>query len=131
MLPQNFPFPHSGNIQLFDYFASATIVNGTSGTVVTATMAERFSTAWITLFGHGIDDPVAFELSVWRILVNNHAVRFYDNIRDQLGAFREPMPIAPIPFGPLATISVVVENNTAAPRLYAARLQGFFDYGGK
>jgi len=128
MIPANFPYKHSGNVELFDFYQSSNIANGTSAALISARIATQAQGAWITQLGLGIDNPAAFATSVWQVRVNGVASFYYSNIQDELGPFDDPRDISPIAVPSGAVIDVFVFNNGAAPRLYAARLRGFLDY---
>jgi hypothetical protein len=130
MIPNNFPFPHSGQIEIFDYFESATIANGATGVLINRKISEQVKKAWITQLGLGIDNPAAFQTTVWQVRVSTAPNFYYADIRDELGPFDDPRDIAPIPLFGGQTIDIFVTNNGAAPRLYAGRLRGFLDYAG-
>jgi hypothetical protein len=128
MIPINFAYPRSGNVEQFDYYASLSIAPGVTSDVFRQVVSSNFKRGFITAFGHGIDDPTAFLLSVFSIRVNDVADRYYQNIQDQLAPFSEPREIAPILVRPGDVLSVRVTNNNVASKLYAARIRGFFDF---
>lgn len=128
MIPSNFPYARSANVEAFDFYGSSNIVNAASGDIFSQQLRVGFRQGYLTRFGHGIDDPSAFVGSVFSIRINGIADHYYENIQDQLATFKEPLEIAPILIRPGDRISVFVVNNNAASKLYAARLQGFFDY---
>jgi hypothetical protein len=128
MIPINFSYPRSGNVESFDYYASVNIANGNSGEIVAAQLGAAFKQGYITALGIGIDDPSAFVGSIFSVRVNGNPDRYYQSIQDQLAPFSEPREIAPILIKPNDRITVFVVNNNAASKLYAARLRGFFDF---
>jgi len=128
MIPINFAYARSGNVEQFDYFASLSIANGVTIDVFRQIVPASFKRGFITAFGMGIDDPSAFITTIFSIRVNDIADRYYQNIQDQLAPFSEPREIAPILIQPNDVLSVRVTNNGAVPKLYAARLRGFFDF---
>jgi len=128
-IPANFPFPRSGSVESFDAYASASVPAATVDQVlVTLTVPQQAHRAYLTLFGHGIDDVSAWPLSVWRIRRNRIPVRDYNNIQDQLAEFQDPKEVGPVVIHAGETVDVVVTNNTALAHLYAARIRGFYDY---
>jgi len=127
-IPITFPYPRSANVELFDYYASLTIANGTSTSIFSQQLPTLFKRGFITYAGFGIDNPTAFNGSIWQIRVNSVADRYYQSIQDQLGSFDDPKEIAPILVRPGDLISVYVTNTTGASHLYAGRLRGFFDF---
>ena len=126
----DFPWPHSGNIELFDYYASKTIANGVTDFVFDIPIDRIFVQGYATMFGHGIDDPTAFAGSTWQVCVNDIAMPYYDAIKDELGQFKQPEAISPIIVRRGEKLGVRVINASGASHLYAARLRGFLDYGG-
>jgi hypothetical protein len=127
-IPINFSYERSGNVELFDYYASANVANGITASIVNQRVPSSFKRGFITVYGHGIDDPSAFLTSIFRIRVNGVADRYYQSIQDQLAPFGEPREIAPILIRPNDLIELDVTNNGAVSRLYATRIRGFFDY---
>ncbi len=69
-IPQNFPFAHSGNVELYDEYGSATIANGANADLIDFTIPTNVGKAWITVFGHGIDLLSVFSGSIWQFRVN-------------------------------------------------------------
>jgi len=129
MIPINFAYERSANVEQFDYFASLVIIPAATSDIFRVTLPASFRRGFITALGIGIDDPTAFQTSVFSVRVNDIADRYYQNIQDQLAPFNEPREIAPILVKPTDIVSVRGINNGAANRLYAARIRGFFDFG--
>ena len=127
-IPINFAFERSANVELFDYYASLSIATTATGIIVSFRVPTQVKRGFLTVYGHGIDDPSAFVLSVFRIKVNGIADKFYQNIQDQLAPFGEPREIAPILIRPGDLIELEATNNNALTKLYAARVRGFYDF---
>jgi hypothetical protein len=127
-IPINFSYARTGNVELFDHYASLSVATTVTASIVTVRVPASVSRGFITLYGHGIDDPSAFVTSVFRIKVNGVPDRFYQNIQDQLAPFGEPREIAPILVRPNDLIELEVTNNGGVSKLYAARIRGFYDY---
>jgi len=127
-IPINFSYARTGNVELFDHYASISIAAGITTSIVTVRVPASVSRGFVTLYGHGIDDPSAFLTSIFRIRVNGVPDRFYQTIQDQLAPFGEPREIAPILVRPNDIIELDATNNGAVSRLYATRIRGFYDY---
>lgn len=128
MIPSDFPYKKSGHVEMLDKFASASVLNGATGNALTFTVEARCHHAYLTAIGLGIDSPTAFATSVFRVKVNGSPDRNYQSIQDELAAFNDPRPIAPIKLKPNDIVTIECTNSSGATRLYAGRLKGFLDY---
>ena len=126
-IPNNFPYKIFGNLLPFDQYASVDIAAGANADILTYQIPGDKGKAWLTFFGHGIDNLLIFEDTIWRIRVNGAGLVNYDNISDQLGLFSEPRQIVPTALNIGDTITVNVENNSVGLQKFAARLWGFVD----
>lgn len=130
-IPVNFPFKHGPAPELFDFYGSVTVNAGVqNANVISWTVPSQVKQGYLTQLGHDIDDVTAWANTVWTITVNGVPARYYAIIQDQLAEFVDPKDLAPIVIRGGDVVAVIVDNNTANPRLYGARLKGFYDYGG-
>jgi hypothetical protein len=112
----------------YDFFASLSVGAGVTATVVSFRVPGDCQGGIIDLFGHGIDDVLAWPTTTFRIRRQGVPFRFYESIQDQLGEFRDPQAIGPLEILAGDTIDVQVTNADAVAHLYAARLRGYFRY---
>lgn len=130
MIPNNFPYPRSHNVQLFDYFGSLSVGAGVSQTIITWTVPNQVKQGYLTMFGQGLDTPSQWSTAIWAIRVNGVPQQYYSLIQDQLAEFTDPKDIAPIVIRGSDIVSVTVSNGSGASGLYGSRLKGFYDFGG-
>ena len=136
-IPPTFPFAKSATVEPFDFYESLSIGVGLTASIDFTVsnppegfvVLTRAKLAWITLFGHGIDNVATFVDTIWRIRRNFIPVRFYDNIQDQLSEFTDPQEIGPIRLRADDRVEIQIVNNSASINLYAVRLRGFYDLG--
>lgn len=131
---EGFPYERSGAVEPFDLYRSQTVNFGTTANLLPESALRRvripefYRVAWVTLFGHAIDNVSLWSVSVWRITINGVVVRDYNDIRDQLAEFVDPQPVGPIRVEPGQVIGVEVDNNSGATNgIYGARLRGFLE----
>ncbi len=104
-----------------DFFRSATIVAGVTGTVL-------ISEEWIGMrgvafsLGVGVQDPNVWAAAVFRFMVNGSPVLDYGNIADRIGSIDLMTPVK-IDLPPYAKITVEADNNSGSNTIFAARLQ--------
>jgi len=127
-IPLNFPYKHSGHVELFDFFESASVNAGANKDLINIQVPTTIKRGFVTYFGHGIDDLTQFKNTVWSLKIGNVLVRAYSKIQDQLGPFSQPQEIIPSVIKPGDFLAVNVLNNGGSAFLFAARLKGFFDF---